>query len=147
MTQISGGTAFIYAGKRIQEWAKTSHKTVAVEAERARRLELEKTLAGMPIEKRENRINSVADMVKAYETRYAIDHRDRAQSILFSKGRLAHVKRFLGTLRLPDVTEDAVRGYIKTPLEEKASGRTINMEVGELSRAIGRLWSVLGPKV
>ena len=93
-----GGTwwySFIYAGKRIQESAKTSRKTVAVEAERARRLELEKSLAGMPIEKRENRINSVADMVKAYEARYAIDHRDREQSILFSKGRLAHVKRLL----------------------------------------------------
>jgi integrase len=101
----------------------------------------------MPIEKRENRINSVADMVKAYEARYAIDHRDRKQSILFSKGRLAHVKRLLGALLLPDVTEDVVRGYIKTRIEEKVSGRTINMELGELSRAIGKKWSVLWPTV
>jgi integrase len=79
------------------------------------------------------------------KVRYAIG--DREQSILFSKGRLAHVKRLLGTLLLPDVTEDVVRGYIKTRLEEKASDRTINMEVGELSRAIGKLWSVLWPKV
>jgi integrase len=145
-----GGTwwySFIYAGKRIQESAKTSRKTVAVEAERTRRLELEKTLAGMPIEKRENRINSVADMVKAYEARYAIDHRDREQSILFSKARLAHVKRLLGTLLLPDVTEDAIRGYIKTRINDGVSGRTINAEIGELSRAIGKKWSVLWPTV
>ena len=83
-----GWYSFIYAGKRIQEPAKTSRKTVAVEAERLRRLELEKTLAGMPIEKRANRINSVADMVKAYETRYALDHRNREQSILFFQGTL-----------------------------------------------------------
>ena len=30
---------------------------------------------------------------------------------------------------LQDLTEDAVRAYIKTRLGEKASGRTINMEV------------------
>ncbi len=32
-------------------------------------------------------------------------------------------------------------------LHEGASGRTVNMEVGELSRAIGKPWSVLWPKV
>jgi integrase len=31
--------------------------------------------------------------------------------------------------------------------EEEVSGRTVNMELGELSRAIGRPWSVLWPKV
>jgi integrase len=36
---------------------------------------------------------------------------------------------------------------MKTRQEEGASGRTINTEVGELSRAIGRPWSVLWPKV
>jgi len=48
---------------------------------------------------------------------------------------------------LPDLTDDAICGYIKTRLKEGASGRTINMEVGELSRAVGRPWSVLWPKV
>lgn len=57
------------------------------------------------------------------------------------------MKRLLGPVLLPDLTEDAIRGYIKTRLKEEASGRTINMEVGELSRAIGKPWSVLWPKV
>lgn len=35
----------------------------------------------------------------------------------------------------------------KTRLAEKTSGRTINMEVGELSRAVGHQWSILWPKV
>jgi integrase len=36
---------------------------------------------------------------------------------------------------------------MKTRLHEGVSGRTINMEVGELSRAVGKAWSVLWPKV
>lgn len=138
---------FTFAGRRIRESAKTTRKTIATGAEKNRRLELEKTLAGMPAEKRENRINSVAMIIETYGTRYELDHRGRQQSIMFSKGRLAHVKRLLGTALLPDLTEDAIREYIKTRLVEGASGRTVNMEVGELSRAIGKPWSVLWPKV
>jgi len=138
---------FILAGKLVRESAKTTRKTVAIEAERARRLELEKTLAGMPVEKRTNRINSVADMVRLYQERYAVDHRGRTQSVLFSRGRLAHVVRLLGNTLLPDLTETAVRHYIKLRLDEGASGRTVNMEVGELSRAVGKPWSILWPKV
>lgn len=138
---------FTFAGRRIQESSKSTRKTVATEAEKNRRLELEKTFAGMPTEKRENRINSVADVIKTYGARYELDHRGRLQSILFSRGRLAHVNRLLGSALLPDLTEDRVREYIKARLAEGASGRTINMEVGELSRAIGKPWSVLWPKV
>ncbi len=143
-----GGTwwySFIFAGRRVQESAKTSRKTVAIEAERTRRLELEKTLAGMPVEKRENRINSVQDMVRPYIEHYSINHRPK--SVLFCEGRLAHVTRLLGTTLLPDLTEVRVRDYIKTRLDEGACGRTINMELGELSRAMGKTWSVLWPKV
>jgi integrase len=136
---------FIFAGRRVRESAKTSRKTVAIEAERDRRLELEKTLAGMPVEKRENRINSVSDMVKPYLESYGINHRE--QSVLFTKGRLAHVTRLLGGTVLPDLTEKAIRQYIKTRLAEGAGGRTINMELGELSRAVGKPWSFLWPKV
>jgi integrase len=138
---------FSLAGKRIRESAQTPLKTIAREAEQDRRRELEKTLAGMPIEKRENRINSVADLVKTYLERYELDHRGRQKSILFAKGRLAHVTRLLGNARLPDMTEDAVRGYVKARIAEKVSGRTINMELGELSRAIGKQWSFLWPRV
>ena len=136
---------FIFAGRRIRESAKTSRKTIALEAERGRRLELEKTLAGLPVEKRENRINSVAGVVKKDLAHYEINH--RAKSVLFANGRLAHVARLLGPTLLQDLTDDAVPGYIKTRLVEKASGRTINMEVGELSRAVGHQWSILWPKV
>jgi integrase len=86
-------------------------------------------------------------VIQPYLTRYELDHSGREKSILFAKGRLAHVKRLLGTTLLPDLTEDLIRGYIKTRIGEGVGGRTINMEVGELSRAIGKPWSVLWPKV
>ena len=127
---------FIFAGRRVRESAKTSRKTLAIESERNRRLELEKSLSGMPVEKRENRINSVSDVVKQYQKHYDQSH--RRQSVLFSKGRLAHVTRLLGSTLIPDLTERRVREYIQTRLQEEAGGRTVNMEVGELSRAIGK---------
>lgn len=138
---------FTFAGRAIQESSKSSRKSVAKEAERNRRLELEKTFAGMPLEKREDRVASVAAMVKVYGERYALDHRGREKSILFSKGRLAHVTRLLGKVLLQNLTEDAIRGYVSTRLEEGVGGRTVNAEVGELSRAIGKPWSVLWPRV
>lgn len=136
---------FVFAGRRIQESAKTTRKTIAVEAERGRHLELEKTLAGIPVEKRENRIRSVSDVVKRYLEHYGINHREK--SVLFARGRLANVKRLLGGALLPDLTEHAIRSYVAARLKEGASGRTINMELGELSRAMGGKWSLLWPNV
>jgi integrase len=136
---------FIFAGKLVRESAKTTRKTVTLEAERNRRLELEKALAGIPVEGRAGRLRSVNDLIRPYMEHCGINH--QPQSVLFSKGRLAHVGRLFGTVILPDLTENTIRGYIKTRLDEDAGGRTINMELGELSRAIGKKWSVPWPKV
>lgn len=136
---------FLFAGKRIRESAHTTSKTVAKEAEKNRRRELERTLAGLPAADRMDRIKSVAEVVKAYLETYSLAH--RAKSVLFAKGRLAHVTRILGTKLLPDLTEPAIHAYMRVRVAEKVSGRTINMELGELSRAIGHPWSVLWPKV
>jgi integrase len=138
---------FTYAGKRIRESAQTTRRTIALEKERNRRLELEKTGGGVPAEKRDKTIRSVSDIVALYLRRYELDHRGRPKSILFAKGRLANVTRLIGRTLLPDLTEDAIRAYITSRINEGVSGRTINMEVGELSRAIGKKWSLLWPTV
>ena len=127
---------FIFAGKRIRESAKTYSRTVAREAEKDRRRSLERTLAGLPAEKRTERIQTVNDVVTRYIAHYGLNH--RKGSVRLSTQRLAHVQRLLGTTVLPDVTEDAVREYIRKRTENGAAGRTVNMELGELSRAIGR---------
>lgn len=83
--------------------------------------------------------------VSAYLKGYKLNHREK--SVTFSEGRLAHVTRLLGGNLLPDLTETVIVGYIETRIKEKVSGRTINMELGELSRAIGKPWSELWPKL
>jgi integrase len=88
----------------------------------------------------------VGELVKTCLDHYPINH--RANSVAFATKRLAHVPGgHLGNVLLSDLTEDRVRDYVKVRLAEGSGGRTINMEVGELSRAIGRKWSALWPKV
>jgi len=138
---------FTFAGRRIRETAKTPLKTVAKDAEQNRRRELERAFVGSPLEKRDQRVRSATEVIDEYLRRYELDHRERPKSIAFAKGRLAQVKRLLGARLMPDLTEDVIRGYITSRIGEGISGRTINMEIGELSRAIGKHWSFLWPKV
>ena len=136
---------FIIHGKRIQESTGTTSKTVAKEYEKRRRRELERAAVGLPTEQKANRIQTVFEVVKLYLVGYRLNH--RAQSILFAAGRLAQVGRLLGSVLLSDLTEERIRGYIRLRQSEKISVGTINMELGELSRAIGYSWSQLWPKV
>ena len=85
---------FVFAGKRVRKSAKTKSKTIAKECEKSHRRELERSLAGLPAERREDRIKSAGDVVKSYLDHYEINH--RAKSVAFANGRLAHVKRLLG---------------------------------------------------
>ncbi|HYL83658.1 MAG TPA: site-specific integrase [Candidatus Angelobacter sp.] len=136
---------FIYQGKRFQESTGATSKTVAREYEKRRKAELERAAAGLPTEQKANRIRTVSEVVKPYLAGYPLNH--RPQSVLFVKGRLAHVKKHLGGVLLSDLTEERIREYIRQRLDDGASGRTINMELGELSRAIGQPWRTLWPKV
>jgi integrase len=136
---------FVYHGKRFQESTGSTSKTVAKEYEKRRKAEMERAAAGMPTEPRALRIRTVAEIIKPYLEGYRLNHRPK--SVLFAQGRLAQVEKHLGTVILSDLTEERVRSYIRQRQAERASGRTINMELGELSRAIGQPWSILWPKV
>jgi integrase len=135
---------FVYLGKRFQESTGATSKTVAKEYEKRRKAELERAAAGLPTEQKAARIRTVVDVITPYLAGYRICHRPK--SILFAEGRLERVKKVLGNVVLSDLTEDCIRAYIRKRQSE-VSGRTINMEVGELSRAIGQTWSLLWPKV
>src|SRR5579864_992517 len=136
---------FIYIGKRFQESTGATSKTVAKEYEKRRKAELERAAAGLPTEQKAVRIRTVNDVVDPYLAGYRLNHRPK--SVLFANGRLAHVKKALGGVVLSDLTDERIRSYIRQRQGEKVSGRTINMEVGELSRAIGKPWSLLWPRV
>ena len=137
--------SFNFAGKRIQESTKTTRLTLAREAERQRRRELEGVHAGVPLEERALRIRSVSEVVKLYLETYGANHRPK--SLEWTTGRLAHIKRLMGSLLLPDLTEDRAKRYISVRKQEGAGNRTINMELGELTRAIATTWKTLWPKL
>ncbi len=136
---------FVFQEKRIRESSKSTSKKVALAAEADRRRQLEKTLAGLPADDRRDRVKSVADCIRDYLVGYRLAHRPK--SVLFAEGRLKRVGEALGSVLLPDLTEVRVREYMAARIEAGIAGRTINMEVGELSRAIGHPWSRLWPKV
>src|ERR1700676_4092336 len=135
---------FTYEGKRYREPAKTTRKTIATEAEKKRRLQLEEA-GRAPARPAGDRIASVKERATAYLLNYPSSH--RAKSVTFATQRLAHVKRLLGACLLSELTEDRIQEYIRTRLQEGAGGRTVNMEVGELSRAMRLKWSVAWPSV
>jgi integrase len=136
---------FVYQGKRFQESTGATSKTVAKEYEKNRKKELERAAAGLPTEQKANRIRTVSEVVKPYLEGYRLTH--RAKSTLFATGRLKQVSRVLGNVLLSDLTEGRIRAYICQRQQEGACGRTVNMELGELSRAMGHTWHELWPRV
>jgi integrase len=145
---VSSGTwwyEFVFAGKRIRESANTTRKTIAQDAEKKRRLELERAMAGLPVEDKGQRIASVKDMTVPYLKRYRVNHRTSAAT--FGNCCINNLNRHLGSVLLPDLTEKRIVGYMEKRLAEGAAGRTINAELGELARAMGRTWKVLWPRV
>lgn len=136
---------FIFHGKRIRESAHTTRKTIALEAEKRRRLELERAAAGLPVEEPERRISDVKTVLKRYRDDYSLGHRPK--SIAWVEQRSEPVEELLGNCLLPDLTEARIREYMRKRLEAGMGNRTINMELSILSRAMGRTWRALWPKV
>jgi integrase len=136
---------FVYQGKRIQESTGCASKTAAGEWEKKRRLQLERAHAGLPSDAGPSRIKSVREIITPYLDAYSLNHRH--SSFKYAQTKLANVERLLGFTLLSDLTEDRIREYIRGRQSENVSGRTINMELGELSRAIGYPWSQLWPRI
>jgi integrase len=136
---------FVYQGKRFQESTGATSKTVAKEYEKRRKAEMERAAAGLPTQQKAAHIRTVSDVITPYLAGYKLSH--RPQSIDFSTRRLEQVKKALGNVVLSDLTDDRIRDYIRLRQAAQISGRTINMEIGELSRAIGRTWRELWPRV
>ncbi len=142
---------FTFAGRHIQESSKSTRKTLAMEAEKNRRLELERASVGLPSQPAGERVRRLSDVLDDYTQAYAVNHRKK--SIATVKERLAHVRRLLGNLLLSDITATRIVEYMETRLSELTrfkhapSGRTINLEIQKLAEAIGYTWKTLWPRV
>jgi integrase len=123
---------FVFAGKRVREPAKTKSKTVAKEAEKKRRRELEEGYNGLQ-DSRDERIKTVAEIAKAYLDAYRLRHR----SVTFAEYAIRYVTRHVGELMTVDISDKTVKDYQTARLKEKAAPKTINEEVGFLLRILG----------
>jgi integrase len=118
---------FYFANKLIRESAKTDSKTLAKEAEKNRRRDLEKGYNGLATEDRSRRVLSFKEASAAFMTDY--EPRHRPNSISYMKYCLEHLNAHLENRMLIEIGVDAALEYQKARLREKASPKCINEEV------------------
>ncbi len=122
---------FWFAGRRVRESAKTHSKTLAKQAEHARRRELEEGFNSI-IDRRAVRVQTIREVAAAYLEGYVL----RNQSPTFAKYAVGHVTRLLGAIMIVDVDERLVLTYQEQRLKEQAAPKTINDEVVFLLRLL-----------
>jgi integrase len=137
---------FTFVGRRIRESSKSTRKTIAMDAEKNRRLELERAYSGQGTsEPAAQRVRTVKSALAEYRKAYPINH--RAKSVAAVNERAPHVERLLGNLLMPDLTEKRIAAYMADRKAEGAGNRTINMELSVLSRAMASKFQILWPKL
>jgi integrase len=135
---------FKFAGQAIRESAKTKSKTVAKNAERMRRRELEEGFNGISKTQRAQLFNLAAETwLEAKKAHLS------PRSVVIEKLNLKHLKPLFGGVLVCDISADDIAAYQSARLREGAAPKTINLEVGTL-RAIlrkHRLWANIQPDV
>jgi integrase len=117
---------FIFEGQRVRESAKTRSKTLAKDAERARRRDLEESYNGIKRRDRAKLFSVAADDWQRIE-----------------RDNLKHLRPRFEKRLVTDIQAKDVSRYQQARLGEDASPKTINLEVGTL-RAIlrrHRVWA------
>jgi integrase len=135
---------FRFAGQTIRESSKSESKTIAKDAERARRRELEESFNRIP--KRRVALMfgpAFEEWIKAKEAHLA------PRSVVIERANLKHLAPFFGKLLLCDVTADDIAAYQAQRLNEDASPKTINLEVGTIRAVLRkhRMWASIQPDV
>jgi Phage integrase, N-terminal SAM-like domain len=118
--------------------------TVAKEAERSRRRELEESFNRISRPRTAQLFSTAADSW----LRTKIAHLS-PRSVIIEQSNLKHINPYFGKMLLCDVGADVIAGYQAERLEQGASPKTVNLEAGTL-RAIlrkNRLWASIQPDV
>lgn len=130
---------FWFAGQRIRESSKSTSKTVAKDAEKNRKRELEEGFNNI-IDQRQQRVRTFRDMADEFFDGYKLRLPDSA---VFADYAIEHLKRLLGGKMLVDFSEAVVIKYQNDRLDEGAAPKTINEEVGFLLRILGEPGDIL----
>ncbi|MGI9071912.1 MAG: tyrosine-type recombinase/integrase [Bryobacteraceae bacterium] len=123
---------FIFAGRLVKESAKTKSKTVAKEAEKQRRRELEEGFNGIA-DSRDQRIRSLTGLGQTFLKDYRVR---QPKSARFAEHAIGHVERLLGESMAVDISDKTILKYQTDRLTEGAAPKTINDEVGFLLRLL-----------
>ena len=135
---------FRFAGQVVRESSKSESRTVAREAERARRRELEESFNRIAKPRTAQLFSFTAEMWLQAKTAHL-----SPRSVLIERANLKHINPFFGKLLLCDITAEDISRYQAQRLGQGAAAKTINLEVGTL-RAIlrkNRLWAAMQPDV
>jgi integrase len=128
----------------IRESSKSDSKTVARDAERARRRELEHGFNGIE-RHRTLLLFSVAaeDWLTAKKAHLA------PRSFNVERANLKHLNPFFGRMLLTDVRSEDVSRYQAERQEAGAAPKTVNLEIGTLRAVLrkNRLWFAIQPEV
>lgn len=134
---------FTFGGRRIRESSKSTKKTLALQAEKNRRAELEKGLNAIE-DNRGSRIVTVSELADIHLEGYKLLN---PRSATFAAAALSHVKRLVGTLMRVDVNAETVQQYQTTRLKEAAAPKSINEETGFLLRILEEQGDIIRAKL
>jgi integrase len=135
---------FHFAGQKVRESAKTRSKEMARRAENARRRDLEESYHGL-----KKRTPPRLFRVAADEWLTLKKPTLAPRSVAIEEANLKHLLPTFGKRLITDIDGKDVSQYQQLRLEEKASPKTVNLEIGTL-RAIlrrNRLWAAIQPDV
>ena len=135
---------FHFAGQKVRESAKTRSKEMARRAENARRRELEESYHGLK-KRAAPRLFSAAAIEWLTLKKPSIAERSYA----IEQANLKHLLPTFGRLLITDIDGKDISRYQQKRLEQKASPKTVSLEIGTL-RAIlrrNRLWAEIQPDV
>src|SRR5215472_851836 len=129
---------FWFNGQPIRESSKSDSKTVAKDAERARRRELEQAYNRIPKKERMPLFPHAADLWLASKAGLAEKSRERYEQCV------THLKEELGKRLVCDVDANDIVEYRRKRLVAGVTNRTANYEIGAL-RGILRQYGLWGP--
>jgi integrase len=135
---------FRFAGQTIRESSKSNSKTLAKEAERARRRELEGSFNRISRHRTAQLFSTAAEDWLRTKTAHL-----SPRTVIIERANLKHLNPYFGKMLLCDVGADEVACYQAHRLEKGAAPKTINLELGTLRAVLrkNRLWAGIQPDV
>jgi len=135
---------FCFCGSRVRESSKSTSRTVAREAERARRRSLEEAFNRIKKPRTAHLFSVAAEDWLASKIAHLA-----TRTVKIERANLRHLNPFFGKMLVCDISSDNIGCYQGARLKEGASPKTINLEVATLRAVLRkhRLWATIQPDV